>query len=258
MHEGYHPMPTTVVPVMSWEILHMLSFRFVVTTAAVLLSFTCAAALFATTRVFGEAPARIRGTVTAIADTSITVKARNGRTFTLKTGPYTTYADVVPSTIEEVKVNDFVGSAVKGPPPFWVAVELAIVPEGMRAGRISLYDWDPLPDPTAKNKNAITATSMTNGLVSVVSPTRTEQAETSTTNGIVAREKGDIAGRTLTVTYDGGSKSFQITVPPNAPVVRYELADRSAIALGSVVMIKTNPGQKAALVSIGKGVTPPM
>jgi hypothetical protein len=30
-----------------------------------------------------------------------------------------------------------------------VAVELAIIPEDMQAGRISIYGWDPLPDPTA-------------------------------------------------------------------------------------------------------------
>jgi hypothetical protein len=44
-----------------------------------------------------------------------------------------------------------------------VAVELAIVPESMRAGRISLYDWDPVPDP-AKHPTDITDTTMTNGL----------------------------------------------------------------------------------------------
>jgi hypothetical protein len=49
-----------------------------------------------------------------------------------------------------------------------------------------------------------------------------------------------------------------LTVPPNAPVVRYMLSDRSAVAIGSAVMIKTNAGDQAGLVTIGKGVTPPM
>ncbi len=31
-----------------------------------------------------------------------------------------------------------------------VAVELVIIPESMRAGRISYYGWDPLPDPTVR------------------------------------------------------------------------------------------------------------
>jgi hypothetical protein len=189
----------------------------------------------------GQTPARIRGTITAIDVGRITVKERNGRTVTLKSGPYTTYSNVVPSSLDAIKVNDFVGSAVKGPLSSMVAVELAIIPKDMQAGRISLYNWDPLPDPTARNTSDMTATNMTNGLVSNVS-TRTNGAD----------------GLTLTVNYDGGRKRFRITVPPNAPIVRYMLADRSTVAIGSAVMIKTNPGDRAGLVTVGKGVTPPM
>jgi hypothetical protein len=219
---------------------------------------TCAAALLAIAPAFGQAPARVRGTITAIDDGSITVEERDGSILTLKTGSYTTYANVVPSSLDAIKVNDFVGSAVKGPLSSMVAVELAIIPEDMRAGRISLYDWDPLPDPTARHTSDMTATSMTNGLVSNVSPGAPELTNTNMTNGIVSAEKGSADGLTLTVTYDGGSKSFRITVPPNAPIVRYMLSDRSAVARGSAVMIKTNPGDRAGLVTVGKGVTPPM
>jgi hypothetical protein len=217
-----------------------------------------AAALLVIAPAFGQAPARVRGTLTAIDHDSVTVTERDGRTLTLKTGPYTTYAYVVPSSSDAIKVNDFVGSAVKGPPSAMTAVELAIIPANMRAGRISLYDWDPLPDPTAEHPSDITATSMTNGLVSSISPVAPELTNTHITKGIVSAKNGGAAGRTLTVTYDGGAKSFQITVPPNAPIVRYVLSDQSAATIGSVVMIKTNPGDQAGLVTIGKGVTPPM
>jgi hypothetical protein len=198
----------------------------------------CAAVLLIIAPAFGRAPARVRGTITAIDDDSITVKEQDDRTFTLRTGPYTTYAYVVPSSLDAIKVKDFVGSAVKGPPSSMVAVELAIIPENMRAGRISLYDWDPLPDPTARYTSEMTATTMTNGFVSA--------------------ENGSADGLTLTVVYDGGGKSFRITVPPSAPIVRYLLSDRSAVAIGSAVMIKTNPDDRAGLVTVGKGVTPPM
>jgi hypothetical protein len=40
--------------------------------------------------------------------------------------------------------------------------------------------------------------------------------------------------------------------------VRYLLSNPSAVAIGSAVMIKTNPGDQASLVTVGKGVTPPM
>jgi hypothetical protein len=228
----------------------MLSFHILVTAGAT--------ALLAIAPAFGQAPARVRGTITAIDDGSITVKERGGRILTLKSGSYTTYANVVPSSLDAIKVNDFVGSAVKGPRSSMVAVELAIIPEDMRAGRISLYDWDPLPDPTARHASDVTATSMTNGLVSNVSPGAPALTNTNMTNGIVSAEKGSADGLTLTVTYDGGSRSFRITVPPNAPIVRYVLSDRSAVAMGSAVMIKTNPGDRAGLVTVGKGVTPPM
>jgi len=139
-----------------------------------------------------------------------------------------------------------------------IAVELAIIPKNMQGGRISLYKWDPLPDPTAVDTSDMTATNMTNGLVSNVSTRAKESIHTNDSAGHLAAEHSGAAGLVLSVTYDGGSQRFRITVPPNAPVVRYMLADRSAVAIGSAVMIKTNPGDRAGLVTVGKGVTPPM
>ena len=217
-----------------------------------------AVALLAASPALAQSTPRVRGVVTGVNEDSITVKERDGGIVTLKTGADTSYAYVVPSSLDAIKVNDFVGSAVKGPLGSFVAVELAIIPENMRAGRISLYDWDPLPDPTARHTSKMTATSMTNGLVSNVSLGAQLLTNTDMTNGTVSAERASGSGVTLTVTYDGGSKSFRIAVPPNAPIVRYVLSDRSAIAVGSAVMIKTNPGDQAGLVTVGKGITPPM
>jgi hypothetical protein len=215
-----------------------------------------AVALLAAFPAFAEAPSRVRGVVTAVDNGSITVEQQDGRTVTLKASAETAYAYVVPSSLDVIRVNDFVGTAVKGPPSAMVAVELVIIPEGMRAGRISYYGWDPLPDPDAKDTSGTTATRMTNGSVSKVSPA--SLTNTSMTNGTVSAEKGGAAGLTLTVAYDGGSKSFRISVPPTAPITRFVVADRSAVAIGSSVFIKTNPGNQAGLVAVGKGVTPPM
>jgi hypothetical protein len=62
--------------------------------------------------VLGQTPARIRGTITAIDGGRITVKEWDGGSVTLKTGGYTTYANVVPSSLDAIKVGDFVDSAV--------------------------------------------------------------------------------------------------------------------------------------------------
>src|SRR5580692_10281884 len=175
-----------------------------------------AVALFAATPAFADAPPRVRGVVTGVNNDSIAVKQRDGSTVTLKTGADTAYAYVVPSSLDAIRIDDFVGTAVKGPISSMVAVELVIIPESMRAGRISYYRWDPLPDPAAGPTSGTTATSMTNGLVSNVSPVPRKLTNTSMTNGIVSAENGGAAGLTLTVSYDGGGKRFRITVPPTA------------------------------------------
>jgi len=197
-----------------------------------------AAALLAATAAFAEVPPRVRGVTIGVNSDSITVRERDGSTVTLKTDANTAYAYVVSSSLDAIKVNDFVGTAVKGPMNSMVAVELVIIPESMRAGRISYYGWDPLPDPAVGQTSETIATSMTNGIVSAVS--------------------GGAAGLTLTVSYDGGSKSFRITVPPAAPITRFEATDRSAVVLGSSVFIKTNQGDRAGLVAVGEDLRPPM
>ena len=106
-----------------------------------------AVVLLAAFPAFAEAPSRVRGVVTAVDNGSITVEQRDGRTVTLKASAETAYAYVVPSSLDVIRVNDFVGTAVKGPPSAMVAVELVIIPDGMRAGRISYYGWDPLTRP---------------------------------------------------------------------------------------------------------------
>jgi hypothetical protein len=223
-----------------------------------LLLLAAAVSQLAAAPAFAEAPPRVRGVMIEVNNDSITVKERNGSTVTLKTSADTAYAYVVPSSLDAIKVKDFVGAAVKGPMKSMVAVELVIIPKSMRAGRISYYGWDPLPDPTVGQTFDPAATSLTNGLVSNVSAQPRRLANTNMTNGIVSAENGDAAGLTLEVGYDGGSKSFRITVPPTAPITRFEVADRSAVAIGSSVFIKTNPGNQAGLVTVGKGVTPPM
>jgi hypothetical protein len=188
-----------------------------------------AGALLVTAPAFGQAPARVRGTI----------------------------ANLVPSSIDAIKVNDFVGTAVKGPLSAMVAVELAQIPANMRAGRIAFYDWDPLPYPVASPTSGITAAGA-DGSASGGSPRELSLTNTSMTNGIVSAENKSADGLTLMVNHDGGGNGFRITVPPNAPIVRYILSDRTAAIVGSAVMIKTSPGDRADLVTIGKGVTPPM
>jgi hypothetical protein len=212
----------------------------------------------ATSPAVAQAPARVRGVITAVDNGSITIKQRSGRSLTLRTGPYTIYSKVVPATLDEIRAGDFVGTASKGPRGRWVAVEVVIIPETMRAGRAGYAGWDPLPDPAAgvPAANKI-ATSMTNGLVSPATPPAVRYAATTMTNGTVASAGNGTAGRTLTITLVGG-KPERIFIPAGAPITRFVRSDRSAAALGAVVFVKTNPGNKAGLIAAGQGITPPM
>jgi hypothetical protein len=213
-----------------------------------------AVALLIALPAFAQSPTRVRGIITAVDGGRISVRERDGGAITLNTDGKTSYAYVVPSSIDDIKANDFIGAAVKGPSSSLVAVEVALIPEDMRAGRIAFYGWDPLPDPTMTKRSDVTVT----GSVSNASNRTVKLVDTNMTNGLVAAIRSGGVGRRLTITYDEGRKSLSIAVPQRAPVVRYVLADRSALAVGSAVFIKINPGNEADLVTIGKGVTPPM
>jgi hypothetical protein len=229
----------------------MFLFRLLVTTTSI-------AALLAAAPAFGDSlPARLRGTITAIDEGGITLNERDGRTFRLETGSGTTYANLVPSSLDEIKVNDYIGSAVKGPRDHLIAVEIALVPEKMRPGRIGYYAWDPLPDASGIQISSVTDTTMTNGLVSAVSTTTPAFTNTTMTNGTVVARNDGAAGRTLTVNLVD-DKPANIMVSSTVPIVRFVPSDRSTISVGSTVVVWTQPGNLARLVAVGKGVAPPM
>jgi hypothetical protein len=215
-------------------------------------------ALLATAPAFGDSlPARLRGTITAIDAGGITLNERDGRTFRLATGPGTAYADVVPASLEEIKVSDYIGSAVKGPRDHLIAVEIVLVPQKMQPGRTGYYTWDPLPDTSGIDASGVTDTTMANGPVSEVSTTAPALTNTTMTNGTVVASDEGATGRTLTVNLVG-DRPANILVSSRAPVVRFVPSDRSTVSVGSSVVVWTQPGNLARLVAVGKGVTPPM
>jgi len=204
-----------------------------------------------------QAPARVRGLITAVDASSVTIQQQSGGPLTLRTGPDTIYSKVIPATLDEIGPGDFVGTASKGPRGHWIAVEVVIIPKSMRAGRAGYASWDPLPDPAAGAPANKVTTSMTNGLVSRASAPAAPSSPTTMTNGTVASAGPTAAGRTLTVTLVGGAVE-RIFVPAGAPVTRFVRSDRSVASAGAVVFVKTNPGNKAGLIAAGEGITPPM
>nr|WP_321985428.1 DUF5666 domain-containing protein [uncultured Lichenicoccus sp.] len=175
-------------------------------------------------------PPRTRGVITAMSDTSITLKTRFGGPVTLKITPDTGYVGATKSSLAEAKQGRFIGVAANpGPGGILVAREVTIFPESMRGAGEGHYGWDL----GAKG-------SMTNGTIGTVSGS---------------------SGRTMTVDYKGGKKAM--TVPEDAPVVDLEAGDKSLLKAGAHVVAfgPKNPDGSvdAKRIVVGEdGAVPPM
>ena len=217
------------------------------------------ASLLATTSALA-APERIRGTLEKVGPDSLVIQETDGSTVTVSTAGSTRYAAVVPSSLDAIKPNDFIGTATKGPKGFMVALELVIFPDAMRGAGEGQYGWDPLPDTTMRHAGGSTTSStMTNGSVTAASPAGAARTSTSMTNGTVASDSTTAAGRTITVSYDG--KSSTIIVPPTATIVRFEPGASSLAETGRKVFVVADGASQPAsakFVAVGQGVTPPM
>ncbi len=203
---------------------------------------------------------RMRGTIEAVDAGRFTLRTIDGHTETVALAPDARISWVVAASLDQIKDGVFIGTATKGEPP--VALEVVLFPESMRGTGEGHYDWDTIPDTTgggAKVKSA-----MTNGTVKADMPSTASdapQVKSAMTNGTV-KTAGSGAERTLTVDY-GKGQSIQVLVPPQAPVVTFEAADKAALSAGAkafVVVAREDDGTLTARrVAVGKdGLTPPM
>ena len=215
------------------------------------------------------AAARIRGAVTAVAPTALTVQTYDGQSATVPIDAKTGYAWVVASDLSTLKKGDFIGTATSGPDTAMKALEVVIFPESMRGTGEGHYGWDTPGVMASAGGGAGATSSMTNGTVSsMTNGTVTGNAMTngtvtqsSMTNGTVTTDTGKPGETHLTVSYKGGTA--QVLVPAGTPIVRFEPTQQAVLAKGQKVfsVIPPDAGGKAAakFVAIGKnGLTPPM
>ena len=198
---------------------------------------------------------RVRGTIESATADSIVVKTADGKTKTVTIAPDTKFTSVVKSSLSDVGDGKFIGTATKGEPP--VALEVVIFPDAMKGTGEGHYDWDEITDTTAGDKPMVKS-SMTNGTIKSSAAPLTKS---SMTNGTIKSGTAMGGAKKITVTYDNG-KSLDITVPPSAPIVAFEVADKSVLKVGAKVFSPSVvDGDKltAKIVAVGKdGVTPPM
>lgn len=174
-------------------------------------------------------PTVIRGTVSAMTDTSLTVKTDKGPQVVGLTASWSV-AVTKAVAIDAIQPGSFIGTTeMPKAEGQGESLEVHVFPPGVKMGE-GHYGWDLKP-----------GSMMTNGTVGKV----------------VDGKKGS---RELDVSYSYGQR--HITVPANVPVVQIGPGQRAMIKVGVPVFMvvqKTPNGLMAGSVSVGEnGAKPPM
>lgn len=176
-------------------------------------------------------PTRIRGTIAAIDGLSLTITTREG--LVVKVMLDEKYAVAAPRklALSDIKPNSYIGTAaVPGADGTLTALEVVVIPEASRGSGEGHYPWDLAPQATMTNANV---------------------------DAVVEAN----AGRTLTLSYKGGS--VKVMVPENVPIVAFGPAERSDLKPGAKVFVaagkSADGGFVAGRVLVEKdGVAPPL
>ena len=157
----------------------------------------------ATTALIAQQPqtTRLRGVIEKIDGRAVLAKSAKGEPLKLNLGDKVLVVAVVKASAADIKDGLFIGSgAMPQPDGSQKALEVHIFAESMRGTGEGFRPWDGAPNST-----------MTNGTV----------------DAMVAGVDGPV----ITLKYKDGEK--KIVVTPNVPIVRYEVADVSAIKPGA-------------------------
>jgi hypothetical protein len=174
-----------------------------------------------------QTPVRVRGTITAVDATSLSVKSRDGRDLRLALPENATVAVAKAVLFDEIKVGDYLGAATRaGPDGTEVAIELHYIPPTVNAGQIA---WDLEPD-------------------------------SKMTNATVQAKVVGTGNREITVQFPGGTQ--KIVVPDGIPIVRTVPGTRADLKPGEYVFTAAQAVGDGALtalrIQVSKdGVRPP-
>jgi hypothetical protein len=175
-------------------------------------------------------PTRLRGTISAIDDKTVTIATREGNSVSAKLADNWGVALVSSVPLSEIKQGSFVGIASTGTDTDRTALEVLVFPESARGSGEGHYAWDLKP-------------------------------QSMMTNATVATVAAASDGQTLKLDYKGGTQT--IKVKPGTPIVTFQPGERADAKVGAKVFIPAAKGADGGLtatrVLVGKGgVTPPM
>jgi len=174
---------------------------------------------------------RVRGTIEKADGNMLTLKSTDGAELRLTLTGDARIVAVVKASMADIKEGTFLGSAAMPQADgSQKALEVHIFPEQMRGTGEGHRPYAPVPNST-----------MTNGAASGAMVT-------------------GVDGSTMMVKYKGGEK--KIIVPPNTPIVRYEIGDRSDLKPGARFTVlaatrKPDGTLEANRINVGRaGVVP--
>jgi len=172
---------------------------------------------------------RLRGSLTAVSGSSITMKTRDGETVDLALAPDVAVSEVWPIELSEIRAGSFVGvGAVPQADGSQRAVAVTVFPESARGTGEGHRPFSLVPQGTM-------------------------------TNATVAEVASAPEGRKLVVRYKDGQKT--IIVAPGTPVSTYGPGDSTMLLPGASVAVtaRSIEGRATALrISVGrKGFTLP-
>jgi hypothetical protein len=156
--------------------------------------------------VFAQAPARVRGTITALDGDVLSVKSRDGRDLKLHLASNVGVTTAKAATLEELK-GKYVGVTAVERDGKMQALEVHAIPPQAKPGH---FPWDLQPNSTMTNANL-------DGL---------------------AQSSG---GNEITLNYQGGSKT--VLVLPGTPIVTFLPGSRADLKAGETIW--TNARQEA-------------
>lgn len=206
------------------------------------LAFTIAAlfALSAAPALAVGSPHNVRGTITSMDGNTVNIKENDGSSTAVHLAANAAVVSVAKASLSDIKPGSYIGTAATPRTDGTLqAIEIHIFPKSMQGAGEGNRAWDLKPK-----------SSMTNGTV-------------ARRPGRVADNKvNTIAGNTITVDYNGGSKVVDIT--PSTRVVSLVPGNRSELKPDAPVVIvgatKNADGSlEASRITVGtKDLPPPM
>jgi len=188
----------------------------------------------------------VRGTIETIDGNVLTLRSNAGAELKLTLTENALIVAVVKASMADIKEGTYLGSAaIPQPDGSQKALEVHIFPEQMRGTGEGHRPYAPVPNGTMTNGTltgaAMTGAAMTNGA-----------ASGSTVAGV--------EGSTIVVKYKDGEK--KIVVPPNAPILRYEIGSKGDLKPGARFTVgaatkKPDGTLEANRINVGRdGVVP--